>query len=83
MTKYKLAVSRAKDAHFEGGLRDVFVYRDLAVGAATGGAFGAHVIRAVKPCEGVTGRHRHGLGFQIWSTSCRDTAASGTRVKAR
>ncbi len=66
MTEHRFAVSRAKDARFvSGGLRDAFVYRDLAIKEATNGQFGAHVIRAVKPCEGVTGRHRHGLGFQM------------------
>lgn len=63
--QHRFAVSRAKDAAFEGGLRDAFVYRDLAIKEATGGAFGAHVIRATEPCEGVTGPHRHGLGFQM------------------
>ncbi len=65
MTKHKFAVSRAKDASFKSGLRAVFAYRDLAIGEATNGEFGAHVIRALKPCQGVTGRHRHDLGFQM------------------
>ena len=66
MTEHQFTVSRAKDARFEGGgLRDAFVYRDLAIHEATGGQFGAHVVRAVKPCEGVTGQHSHGLGFQM------------------
>lgn len=66
MTDQKLTVSRAKDAKFEGeGLRSAFVYRDLAIHEATNGQFGAHVIRAVKPCDGVTGKHVHGLGFQM------------------
>ena len=62
---YRFAVSRAGEAEFEPGLRGAFVYRDLAIGGATGGAFGAHVIRATAPCEGVTGPHRHSLGFQM------------------
>ena len=66
MTEHQFAVSRAKDAKFEGGgLRSAFEYRDLAIHEATGGQFGAHVIRATKPCDGVTGRHSHGLGFQM------------------
>ena len=64
-TQHRFAVSRAKDAKFEPGLRGAFAYRDLAIKDATGGAFGAHVIRATAPCEGVTGRHRHSLGFQM------------------
>ena len=64
-TLHQFAVSRAKDATFEGGLRDAFVYRDLNIKKVTGGSIGAHVIRATKPCEGVTGAHRHSLGFQM------------------
>ncbi len=61
-----VSISRAKDGGFRGeGLRDFFQYRDLGIEKATGGEFGAHVIRAVRPCEAGTGRHRHGLGFQM------------------
>lgn len=64
--KHSFSVTRAKDATFEGeGLRDFFVYRDLGIKSATKGQFGAHVIRAVRPCEAGTGRHRHALGFQM------------------
>ncbi len=62
----KVTVSRAGGAHFEdGGLRDSFAYRDLGIAAATSGTAGAHVIRAVRPMAGGTGRHRHGLQFQM------------------
>ncbi len=63
---HSFGISRAKDGGFAGeGLRDFFQYRDLGIDEATQGAFGAHVIRAVRPCEAGTGRHRHGLGFQM------------------
>ena len=65
-TTHSFSVKRAREADFAGdGLRDFFVYRDLGIGEATRGQFGAHLIRAVRPCEAGTGRHRHGLGFQM------------------
>lgn len=74
-SEHKFSISRAKDARFGGaGLRDFFSYRDLGVEGATEGTFGAHVIRALKPCTEGTGRHRHGLGFQmvyLLKGSCR------------
>jgi quercetin dioxygenase-like cupin family protein len=61
----RTTVSRAEDAAFDAGLRAFFAYRDLGVWAATGGAFGAHVIRAV-PGEGAKPAwHTHALGFQL------------------
>lgn len=65
-TNHRFSISRASDGGFKGdGLRDYFEYRDLGIEGATNGEFGAHVIRAVRPVEGGTGRHRHGLGFQL------------------
>ncbi len=64
----KLSVSHASDSGFAGGgLRDFFEYRDLGVSKATGGRVGAHVIPALRPCSrgNSTGRHRHGLDFQM------------------
>ena len=67
-TTHSFSVKRAREADFAGdGLRDFFVYRDLGIGEATRGQFGAHLIRAVRPCEAGTGRHRHGLASR-WST---------------
>lgn len=61
----RTTVSRAEGACFDAGLRAFFAYRDLGVRAATGGAFGAHVIRAV-PGEGAAPSwHLHELGFQL------------------
>ena len=58
-------VSRAEGAGYDTGLRAFFAYRDLGVRAATAGAFGAHVIRAV-PGEGPKPQwHTHELGFQL------------------
>ena len=58
--------SHAKDAHFERGLRAFFEYRDLGIAKATGGAFGAHVIRGI-PGEHATGQwHTHDLPFQMF-----------------
>ncbi len=58
--------SHARDARFERGLRAFFEYRDLGIGEATEGAFGAHVIRAI-PGEHATGQwHTHDLPFQMF-----------------
>jgi len=61
----RTTVSKAAEARFDAGLRGFFAYRDLGVRGATGGAFGAHVIRAV-PGEGAKPEwHAHALGFQL------------------
>ncbi len=58
-------IRHAAGARFEEGLRAFFAYRDLGIREATGGAFGAHVIRAV-PGEGAKPQwHTHDLGFQM------------------
>ncbi len=52
-------------AGFDAGLRQFFAYRDLGVAGASGGGFGAHVIRAV-PGEHATAQwHSHALDFQM------------------
>ncbi|MDO9502917.1 cupin domain-containing protein [Falsiroseomonas sp.] len=61
----RTTISRAEGAHFETGLRSFFAYRDLGVRAATGGAFGAHVIRAVPGTGAAPQWHTHELGFQL------------------
>jgi len=62
----RFAVSRAEGAHFDPkGLRSFFAYRDLGIAAATGGRYHAQVIRAKEACLDGTGRHRHGLDFQM------------------
>ena len=65
-TRHAFAVHKAKDHDYEGGgLRDFFVYRDLGIEKATGGEFGAHVIRAARAVEAPMGKHSHELGFQM------------------
>ena len=60
------AISHADGAAFEGaGLRPFFEYRDLGVAAATQGAYGAHVIRAVPGMESLGAWHVHDLDFQM------------------
>lgn len=62
---YRTTVSQAEGAAFDQGLRSFFAYRDLGVRSATGGAFGANIIRAV-PGEGAKPAwHTHDLGFQF------------------
>jgi quercetin dioxygenase-like cupin family protein len=63
----KFSASHLKDAAFrDGGLRSFFAYRDLGIGAATGGRVQAHVIRAKAPHDGSAGWHRHTLDFQMY-----------------
>lgn len=52
-------------AAFTAGLRSFFEYRDLGVAGATGGTFGANVIRAVPGQHAVAAWHTHDLGFQL------------------
>ena len=53
-------------ASFEGqGLRAFFKYRGLAIADATGGKFGAHVIRAVPGRHSQGQWHTHDLDFQM------------------
>ena len=47
------------------GLRACFEYRDLGIEEATGGRFGAHVIRARPGTEAVPQWHTHELEFQM------------------
>jgi quercetin dioxygenase-like cupin family protein len=59
------AVSHARDADYDAGLRSFFAYRDLGVSDATNGVVGAHVIRANGAAEGHGDRHAHALTFQF------------------
>jgi len=61
-----VVVSQPRDRDFKtDGLRPYFVYRDLGIKKATGGRFGAHVIRARAAVKGKQGRHTHALSFQM------------------
>jgi quercetin dioxygenase-like cupin family protein len=59
------AVSHARDASWDDGLRGFFAYRDLGVASATDGRVGAHVIRARGASTEPGERHRHRLEFQL------------------
>jgi len=62
----RFCLSRAAEARFAGdGLRSYFEYRDLGFAAATGGRYHAQVVRAREARSQSTGRHRHGLDFQM------------------
>jgi mannose-6-phosphate isomerase-like protein (cupin superfamily) len=62
----RFSVVHAADTAFVGGgLRPVFEYRDLGIRDATGGRFGAHVIRARRRLGRPMGAHRHTLDFQM------------------
>jgi mannose-6-phosphate isomerase-like protein (cupin superfamily) len=59
-------VAHADSGTFEGaGLRLFFEYRQLGIREATGGAYGAHVIRAVPGMESPAEWHSHDLTFQM------------------
>ena len=69
MTMWKnqaFVIAHADDGRFEGqGLRPFFEYRQLGIAQATGGAYGAHVIRAVPGMESPGAWHCHDLDFQM------------------
>lgn len=58
-------VRHQDDAAFDKGLRAFFAYRDLGLRDATGGQFGANVIRAVPGTGPKPEWHTHALGFQL------------------
>lgn len=60
------SISHADGGAFVGtGLRPFFEYRDLGISAATSGAYGAHVIRAVPGMKSPAAWHSHDLDFQM------------------
>jgi quercetin dioxygenase-like cupin family protein len=59
------AVSHARNAKWDDGLRGFFAYRDLGVAEATAGRVGAHVIRARGASSEPGELHRHALDFQL------------------
>lgn len=61
----RFAVSHARDAAWDDGLRGFFAYRDLGVATATAGRVGAHVIRARGASTEPGERHSHMLEFQL------------------
>ena len=59
-------ITHADDGKFEGqGLRAFFEYRQLGIAEATGGKYGAHVIRAVPGMDSPGEWHSHDLDFQM------------------
>ena len=59
-------ISHADGARFEGaGLRPFFEYRRTGIPEATGGRYGAHVIRAVPGRASEGAWHVHELDFQM------------------
>ena len=59
-------IAHADDGRFEGqGLRAFFEYRQLGIAEATGGRYGAHVIRAVPGRHSEAQWHTHELDFQM------------------
>jgi len=61
----RTTVSRAEGATHDAGLRVFFTYRDLAIAGATGGAYGANVIRAIPGVHAQPHWHTHELDFQM------------------
>ena len=58
-------VTHADTREFTRGLRSFFEYGDLGVATATGGGFGAHVIRAIPGEHPKPQWHWHELDFQL------------------
>lgn len=56
----------ADGSDFDRGLREYFEYRDTGVRDATGGAFAAHIIRAVPGKVVKPQWHNHTVGFQLF-----------------
>lgn len=65
MSSRNFTVSHLRDAHFEGGLRSFFEYRDLGIDRATDGQVVAHVIRAAQGTDFSSQPHRHQTSFQM------------------
>jgi len=65
MTTRQFAVSHARDARFERGLRSFFEYRDLGICDATGGSVVAHVIRSAGGQAFSSQPHLHRTQFQL------------------
>ena len=61
----RTSVRHAEGAEFDAGLRAFFAYRDLGIREASGGAFGAHVIRAVPGTHAQPHWHWHEVTFQM------------------
>ena len=58
-------IQHADEKAFDGGLRAFFEYRNLGIDGATGGRYGANVIRAVPGRHAEGAWHTHDLDFQF------------------
>ena len=58
-------ISRAAEAEFDTGLRPFFGYRNLLIDQASGGSYGANVIRAVPGKHSEPKWHTHDVTFQM------------------
>jgi quercetin dioxygenase-like cupin family protein len=65
MTTRGFAVTHARDAQFERGLRSFYEYRDLGIKHATEGRVDAHVIRAAAGASFSSQPHLHKTSFQL------------------
>ncbi|MCO6416941.1 cupin domain-containing protein [Siccirubricoccus sp. KC 17139] len=63
--KVRTTVTHAASAQYDSGLRPFFAYRDLGIARATGGSYGANVIRAVPGTHANPVWHTHTLDFQL------------------
>jgi mannose-6-phosphate isomerase-like protein (cupin superfamily) len=61
----RTTVRHAEGASFDAGLRAFFAYRDLGISEASGGSYGANVIRAVPGTHARPHWHWHDLTFQM------------------
>mgnify|MGYP001282618871 CR=1 FL=1 len=59
------ALTHARDAQWDEGLRSFYAYRELGVAEATGGRVGAHLIRARGASQTPGEAHHHTLEFQL------------------
>ncbi|MEM1300764.1 MAG: cupin domain-containing protein [Pseudomonadota bacterium] len=58
-------IQHADEKAFDGGLRAFFEYRNLGIDGATGGRYGANVIRGVPGRHAEGAWHTHDLDFQL------------------
>ena len=61
----KFKITKANDISFVSGLRGFFKYKNLGIGEATSGDFGANVIKAINGKHSNGEWHYHKLNFQM------------------
>lgn len=65
MAPARTTVRHAAEATYDPGLRPFSTYRDLGIRQATGGGYGAHLVRAVPGTHAEPAWHTHALDFQM------------------